>query len=341
MIRTDKLRKRYGRLEAVEGLELCVPEASIFGFIGPNGAGKTTTLRMLATLLRPSGGSFTIDGIDPRDDLAAVRSKIGYLSDLFGVYEELTVRQYLEYFAAAYLLEDVSTACERAISLVRLEEKRHARIAGLSRGMKQRVGIARALIHEPKVLLLDEPAGGLDPLARIELRDVLKDLRAGGTTVVVSSHILSELSDFCDTVGLIEQGRLIAAGAIEDILARTRSQWRLVLEVLGSAVRAKEILSAHPKVVNPKIVAESNGSTTSNAGQGDAPAKQETETDQISGNGDKIPVERLMTGFTGSRNELPELHSELVKEGVPLVAFYPEAEDLEDLFLRLSSGKTS
>jgi ABC-2 type transport system ATP-binding protein len=338
MISSSKLSRRYGRLEAVKSVDLHVPRASIYGFIGPNGAGKTTTLRMLATLLRPTNGSFTIDDLDPRNDLAKVRARIGWLSDTFGLYEDLTVREYLEYFAAAYLLDHPEEAAEQVVAQVHLEYKLNARIAGLSRGMKQRVGVARALIHQPKVLLLDEPAGGLDPIARIELRDLLKELRTAGTTIIVSSHILSELSDFCDQVGIIERGRLIASGSIEAILARTRTQWRLVLEVIGSAQKAKDILAAHPKIIDVRIETPADAPATKKpeAQPAQPPAVAATSAPPT----DVTRIEKLTAGFTGEKHLLPELHAELVKSGIPVVGFYTEAEDLEDLFLRLSTGET-
>jgi ABC-2 type transport system ATP-binding protein len=306
VIRTHGLTRRYGRLTAVRDLNLEVPAGAIFGFIGPNGAGKTTTLRMLATLLTPTAGTFTIDGLDPERDLAGVRRRIGYLADLFGLYNDLKVWEYLDYFCRAYEVADPRQRTEEMLHLVQLTHKKDAMVGALSRGMKQRLGLARALVAEPKVLLLDEPASGLDPMARIALRDLLRQLRDQGATIVVSSHILTELSDFCDSVGLMEKGRLIVSGPIQEILARTRTHLRLVLEVLGPPERAAEVLRGLPAVVDLKI-----------AGQ------------------------TVELGFTGAREELPPLHKKLVEAGVPVVAFFPRPENLEDLFLRLSTGATN
>ncbi|MGD0091035.1 MAG: ABC transporter ATP-binding protein [Planctomycetota bacterium] len=306
MIFTQDLTRKYGRLTAVRHVSLHVPRNTIFGFIGPNGAGKTTTLRMLATLLRPTDGRIAIDGIDVVANPLAARRRIGYLSDDFGLYDDLKVWEYLDYFCGAYGLDAGPEDLESLLYLVQLNHKREDLVGQLSRGMRQRLGIARMLVYQPKVVLLDEPANGLDPMARIALRDLLKTLRDKGATVVVSSHILTELSDMCDTVGIMELGRLIAAGSIETILAQTRKQWRLVLEVLGPQEQAVEVLQSVPQVVN---IARQN--------------------------------DKLEMGFTGKREDLPALHKKLVEAGVPVVAFFPKAENLEDLFMRLSTGATN
>ena len=306
MIRTQGLTRRYGHLTAVQTLNLHVPPGTIFGFIGPNGAGKTTTLRMLATLLRPTAGSFTLDGLDPQRDPAAVRRRIGYLGDIFGLYNDLFVWEYLDYFCRAYGVEDAAQKTEEVLHLVQLSEKAGEMVGSLSRGMKQRLGIARTLVYEPKVLLLDEPASGLDPGARIALRDLLKQVRDRGATVIISSHILTELSDFCDTVGLMEKGRMVVSGSIQEILERTRTQLRLILEVLGPVARAVEALQGLPEIVQTKV------------------------------EGQKIEM-----GYTGARADLPGVHRRLVEAGVPVVAFFPRAENLEDLFMRLSTGATN
>jgi len=235
-----------------------------------------------------------------------VRRRIGYLSDNFGLYDELKVWEYLDYFCGAYAVESTPEKLDGILDLVQLTHKREELVGRLSRGMRQRLGIARMLVYEPKVVLLDEPANGLDPIARIALRDLLKTLRDRGTTVIVSSHILTELSDMCDTVGIMELGRLIVAGSIEKILDQTRTQLRLILEILGPPEKAVEVLQSVPQVVN---VTKENG--------------------------------RLEMGFTGSREDLPTLHKKLVEAGVPVVAFFPKAENLEDLFMRLSTGATN
>jgi ABC-2 type transport system ATP-binding protein len=291
---------------AVRNVDLDVPEKSIFGFIGPNGAGKTTTMRMISTLLRPTCGEIEIDGLDAVVDPVRARARIGYLSDTFGLYDELRVWEYLDYFCGAYNVDSPTDKIDEVLDLVQLTHKRDELVGKLSRGMRQRVGIARTLVYQPKVILLDEPANGLDPMARIALRDLLKSLRDRGTTIVVSSHILTELSDFCDTVGIMELGRMVVSGSIEKILAQTRKHLRLVLEVLGPPEKAREVLSGETSIFD--VVIDS--------------AKFEM-------------------GFSGQRGDLPALHKKLVEAGVPVVAFYPRTENLEDLFMRLSTGATN
>ena len=306
MIKTRGLTRRYGSMLAVRNVDLDVPAKTIFGFIGPNGAGKTTTLRMLATLLRPTSGQIEIDGDDAIIDPVKVRHRIGYLSDTFGLYDDLKVWEYLDYFCGAYSIENASEKVAEVLELVQLSNKRDEFVGKLSRGMRQRVGIARTLVYEPKVILLDEPANGLDPIARIALRDLLRTLRDRGTTVIVSSHILTELSDFCDTVGIMELGRMVVSGSIEKILAQTRKHLHLVMEVLGPPEKAREVLSGEAKVFDVVI------------------------------DGSKLDM-----GFSGEREDIPALHKKLVEAGVPLISFYPKVENLEDLFMRLSTGATN
>ena len=306
MIQTRNLTRKYGKLTAVDNVDLHVPRNTIFGFIGPNGAGKTTTLRMLATLIRPTSGEIVIDGINVADDPIAARRRIGYLSDTFGLYDDLKVWEYIDYFCGAYNIESSTETIDSILDLVQLTHKREEFAGKLSRGMRQRLGIARMLVYAPKMILLDEPANGLDPIARIALRDLLKTLRDRGTTILVSSHILTELSDFCDTVGIMELGRMVASGSIDTILAKTRTHFRLILEILGPIEKAVEVLQGEPNVVDVR-----------KEGAG------------------------LEMGFTGKREDLPGLHRKLVEGGVPVIAFFPKAENLEDLFLRLSTGATN
>jgi len=315
MIHTQELTRKFRKLTAVSSVNLHVPRGTIFGFIGPNGAGKTTTLRMLATLLRPTAGTITIDGHDAASDPEAIRRKLGYLSDSFGLYEDLKVWEYLDYFCGAYGVQKADAKVDEVLEVVQLAHKKDELVGRLSRGMRQRVGIARMLVYEPKLILLDEPANGLDPLARISLRELLKKLRTQGVTILVSSHILTELSDFCDTVGIMELGRLIAAGSIEEILAQTRTHLRLILEVLGPAEKAKEVLQGEARVKDLEII--------------------------VAGAAAESGTARLEMGFLGEKEDLPALHKRLVEANVPVVAFYPKTENLEDLFMRLSTGATN
>ena len=218
MIQLINLRKEFDDLVAVDDLNLTIPEGEIYGLIGPNGAGKTTTIRMTCGLLTPTLGRALVNGIDVAQDPEHAQQYIGYLSDFFAVYEDLKVWEYLDYFAHAYKMPeaDIPARITEVITQVGLEVKRDALIHGLSRGMKQRLGIARAIIHRPKVLLLDEPASGLDPKARLELRQLLRFLRDQGATILISSHILTELEGFCTSIGIMEKGRMVRSGRIDD-----------------------------------------------------------------------------------------------------------------------------
>jgi ABC-2 type transport system ATP-binding protein len=218
-IRIRGLTKRYGDLFAVRDLDLDVPRGSVFGLIGPNGAGKTTTFSILASLLVPTAGAAWVLGFDPARQPREVRRRLGYMPDVLGVYDGLRVGEYLEFFAASYQVPRTrwTATVDALLELVDLGTKRDAMVNSLSRGMKQRLSLARALVHDPEVLVLDEPASGLDPRARIELRNLLRELREMGKTIVVSSHILTELSEMCTEIGIMEKGRLLAAGSPSSI----------------------------------------------------------------------------------------------------------------------------
>jgi len=222
IVRTDQLSKRYGDLLAVNNVSLAIPRGSIYGLIGPNGAGKTTLMTMVASLLLPSSGQVRVDGADPVTETGTVRARTGYMPDGLGVYDGLDVGGYLEFFAAAYKIPRPQwpALIDGLLELVDLEVKRDSAVDALSRGMKQRLSLARALVHDPDLLILDEPASGLDPRARVELRELLEHLRSMGKTVIVSSHILTELQEICTHVGIMEAGRLLAEGSTEDIAER-------------------------------------------------------------------------------------------------------------------------
>jgi ABC-2 type transport system ATP-binding protein len=219
-VRTDALTKRYGSLVAVASLELVVPAGSVFGLIGPNGAGKSTTLAMLASLLRPTAGSMEVLGIDPTEEPGALRGRLGYMPDVLGVYDNLRVDEYLLFFAAAYRLPRATwpAVVDGLLDLVDLGGKRESMVNSLSRGMKQRLSLARALVHDPELLILDEPASGLDPRARVDLRSLLMELQAMGKTIIISSHILPELQEMCSDVAIMESGHLLASGPPDHIL---------------------------------------------------------------------------------------------------------------------------
>jgi ABC-2 type transport system ATP-binding protein len=250
MIETIDLTKKYGDFCALDALDLKLGEGDLFGFIGPNGAGKTTTIRILSTLLAPTWGEAYVCGHSIYTHPREIRRAIGYMPDIFGVYDDMLVIEYLEFFAAAYRIDAPARrpVAERCLELVDLTAKRNELVTSLSRGMTQRLGLARVLLHDPQVLLLDEPASGLDPRARIEMRNLLKRLQGLGKTILVSSHILPELADICNRVGIIEYGRLLACGDVQDLLAQVRGRPTLRIRVAGSPEAAAKTLEGCPEV---------------------------------------------------------------------------------------------
>ncbi len=250
VIKTVNLTKRYGTLVALSNLNLEINEGDCFGFIGPNGAGKTTTIKILATLLQPTWGEARVCDYVVGYQSRSIRPLIGYVPDYFGAYEDMVVQEYLEFFAAAYNINGSqrNKIVNDVLELTDLGYKRDALVDGLCRGMKQRLSIARVLVHDPKVLLLDEPAGNLDPRARIEMRELLKELRRMGKTIVISSHILPELADLCNTVGIIEQGELLYSGPVADIVKRARAGTVIVVGVVRAPEQAAALLAQHPDV---------------------------------------------------------------------------------------------
>ena len=266
MIRVENLTKLYGRRPALDNVSFEVPAREIFGFVGPNGAGKTTTLRILAALMAPTDGRAFIDGADVTREREKVHNRIGYMPDFFGVYDQLTVAEYLDFYAACYrqpkrrrqkIIDDL-------LVLVGMSERKSQLVDTLSRGLKQRVCLARALVHDPAVLLLDEPASGLDPRARVEVREILKELQAMGKTIVISSHILPELTELCTMIGIIDRGKIRATGPVHEVIARLTSGRRLKIAVLEHKDAAIELLTPMPSIrnvssVNGTIEAEYEG----------------------------------------------------------------------------------
>jgi len=304
MIHLEKLRKEFDELVAVNDLQVAIPEGEIYGLIGPNGAGKTTTIRMACGLLQPTDGRVFISGVDVHEEPERAQQFIGYLSDFFSVYEDLKVWEYLDYFAHAYKMPEpeIPARIEQAVQEVGLEVKRDELIKGLSRGMKQRLGIARAVIHRPKVLLLDEPASGLDPKARLDLRNLLLSLRDQGATILISSHILTELEGFCTSIGLMEKGRMIRSGKIEEITA-AESRHRVVrISWLGEAAEAVESRLKTDARISGLMVKDLQG----------------------------------VFKFDGPEEELAGLLQELVNGGLRLVSFGEVKQTVEDLYLKLS-----
>lgn len=255
MIHTEGLTKHYGSIAALTDLDLHIDEGEIFGFIGPNGAGKTTTMRILATLLEPTRGRASVDGLDVRRQGLEVRRRVGYMPDFMGVYDDLKVVEYLEFFAAAFSIPRSKRqgVIDGVLELTDLGHRRAAQVDSLSRGMQQRLQLARVLIHDPKVLILDEPASGLDPRARIEIRELLRELRDMGKTMMISSHILSELEEMCDRVGIIEQGKLVFSGTQEEIWHKMGVRGKMTVRVAGGEAgqsRAADLLGSLPQVAS-------------------------------------------------------------------------------------------
>jgi ABC-2 type transport system ATP-binding protein len=307
-IETRSLTRRFGKVIAVDDLNLNVPAGSLFGLIGPNGAGKTTTLRMLAGLLEPTAGEIVINGRVANHDWRQLRRQIGYMPDFFGVYEDMLVWEYLDFFARCY---DLPAARRRQVTdelleLVDLAGKRDTYVQTLSRGMQQRLCLAHVLVHDPQVLLLDEPASGLDPRARVEMRELLRELGAMGKTIVVSSHILMELAELCDSVGIIEKGRLVASGRLDEIAREAKQGRRLRLKVISARDEAERVLRDQPGVGQ---VYEGNGF--------------------------------LEVEFLGDDEATAALLEALVARGVRVISFSEMTSDLEDVFLRLTKGEVA
>jgi ABC-2 type transport system ATP-binding protein len=255
IIQTINLTKRYGKLVALSNLHLNIEEGECFGYIGPNGAGKTTTIRILSTLLQPTWGEARVCGHVVGYESRKIRPLIGYVPDFFGAYEDMVVQEYLEFFAAAYDITGKKRAqiVGDVLELTDLTYKRDGLVDALSRGMKQRLSIARVLLHDPKLLLLDEPASGLDPRARIEIRELLKELHRMGKTIVISSHILPELADLCTTIGILEQGELIFQGSVREAVRRATGGTIVQVLTPDDQERARQVLSALPNVVDVQL----------------------------------------------------------------------------------------
>jgi ABC-2 type transport system ATP-binding protein len=317
IVETHNLTRRYGETLALDHLNLQIPEGAIFGFIGPNGAGKTTTMRILTTLLEPSGGEAHVAGISVRGDPRGVRKVVGFMPDYFGVYENMKAWEYLDFFGRAYGVEASrrTALIEELLALVDLSHKRDEYVMGLSRGMSQRLSLARTMIHDPQLLILDEPASGLDPRARIELRELLKELRALGKTIMISSHILTELAEMCTHIAIIEQGRLLTSGDVQSILRSLQPHRTLEIRIYTGASVAEELLRPHPEVTNMRVSA----------------------SDQEEPAADDVP-RTLLLDYTGDERGMGDLLTLLIGRGVVVTRFAEQHGDLEDIFMRVTKG---
>jgi ABC-2 type transport system ATP-binding protein len=308
IVRTEGLVKRYATTVAVAGVDLSVEQGEIFGLVGPNGAGKSTTLKILATLLQPSAGTAEIAGWSVTRNPDQVRRVLGFMPDVFGVYDDMKVWEYLDFFGRCYGL---SAATRRRtigdlLELVDLADKRDDYVQTLSRGMEQRLCLAHALVHDPQVLLLDEPASGLDPRARVELRELLRELRVLGKTILISSHILPELEELCTSVAIVDRGQVLAQGKVSDIERRLRFgavlRIRLLLE--GEALEgARDRLALDPDVATAEILEDGT----------------------------------IEVGFRGDDESSARLLAHIVRDGLPVVTFARAASDLEELFLQVTA----
>lgn len=305
MIRTVGLTKKYDEAYAIQDINLDLQAGDRYGFIGPNGAGKTTTMKILSTLLQPSSGEAYVCDHSVLNKPAEIRRLVGYMPDFFGVYDDMKVIEYLEFFAAAYRISgsERRRVCNEKLELVDLDFKRDAYASTLSRGQTQRLGLARVLLHEPQVLLLDEPLSGLDPRARIEMRAVLRRLGQQGKTIMISSHILPELADMCNKVGIIDRGVMGFSGTVEEAIQRVRPRMVLQIEVAGDLPTAANLLRKHPLVAE---VTEQPG--------------------------------RLVVTLNEGVKEYAELSSLLVSAGYPIKLFREEEVNLESAFMLLTKG---
>ncbi len=330
MIEVRSLTKVFLGFTAIKDFSFDVSPGAVFGFIGPNGAGKTTTIRILATLLEPSGGSVKVDGIDVVDYPEKVRRIIGYMPDDFGVYEGITVLEYLDFFSAAYGLTRRQRARTVAdvMALTDLTQHEKKLVASLSKGMRQRLCLAKTLVHDPKVLILDEPANGLDPRARIELRVLLKELAAMGKTIVISSHILTELSDVCTEVGIIERGELLAAGKVADVEARVREHEHAAPSGNGTSPGKNGTEERGTRCAMKFASLEGTEKAMALlAARPDVAALQRRDERAIG------------LRFLGPSTELHRLLGALAKEEVPITGLAEEEKDLEAIFMAVTKGK--
>ena len=312
IIRTQDLSKNFGDFEALRGISLSVPTGSIYGFVGPNGAGKTTTMRILTTLTRPTAGLAWVAGHSVLEDRRAVRRAIGYMPDEFGVYEDLRVWEYLDFFAACYDIPENERKVLVAdlLELVDLRHRREELVDKLSRGMKQRLSLARTLAHDPLVLILDEPASGLDPRARVEIRELLGELANMGKTIFFSSHILADVEDICSHIGIVEAGELIMQGSIDELKLQLMAHREITVTVMDHDVAESvvNLVGEMSNVVTAEIIAPKNGRA------------------------------RVRVDFAGNDEELASMGRVLYDGDIGILGFTEEEKDLEHMFMRVTRG---
>ncbi len=310
IIETRGLVKRYGQRLAVNNLSLQVPRGSIYGFVGPNGAGKTSTMRILTTLMLPTSGQAFVAGYEVTKNARAVRRLIGYMPDFFGVYDDMKVWEYLDFFAACYDIPDAERPAmiNDLLDLVDLAPRRDDMVDKLSRGMKQRLCLARTLVHDPQVLILDEPASGLDPRARIEIRELMVELARMGKTIFFSSHILADVAEICTHIGIIEAGQMVVQGSMQDIQRHLTPHREVVVTLLGRADEAKLVLAAIPGVFDIADMADEQGR------------------------------KRVRVSFNGDDHVMSEMTQALGAKGIPMMNFSELTHDPEAVFMKVTKG---
>lgn len=303
MLEIKNLVKRYNKFVAVNNLNLSIEDKSLFGFIGPNGAGKTTTMKIIVGLLKATSGSVIINDIDVLANPNKLKEKVGYVPDFFGVYDNLKVDEYMDFYAGTYYIpyKDRKQIIDNLLDIVNLTDKKDSYVDLLSRGMKQRLCLARSLIHNPEILVLDEPASGLDPRARVDIKEVLKQLREMGKTIMISSHILSELSEMCTSIGIIDKGQIIVSGTVNDIMKKLTCQKIVSIKLLDKIDNLMTLLLENPQV--------------SNISQG-------TDTIEFSFDGEDIDTSRLL--------------SEIVRNDIPVISFKEKEGNLEEIFMQVT-----
>ncbi len=342
IVETRGLTKRYGTTLALDHLDLVVPEGAVYGFIGPNGAGKTTTMRILTGLLRASSGEAFIDGHEVVREPNVVRSLVGWMPDSFGVYDSMKAWEYLDFFAASYGLPAArrTQLIGELLDLVDLGHKRDDYVMGLSRGMKQRLSLARTMAHDPRLLILDEPASGLDPRARIELRELLKELRSLGKTIVISSHILTELAEMCTHIGIIEAGRLLVNGEVHDVLRSLQPHKIVEVRVLDASGRAFEVLHSMSGLRSVRLAGEEDtlmpdtGVVTVEVETAAEPAAEEAKIADPDGGA------TFMVDYAGDDRGLSAIVRELALADIAVTHFAEQSSDLEDIFMQVTRGVT-
>ncbi|MGG1629040.1 ATP-binding cassette domain-containing protein [Rossellomorea sp. NRS-1567] len=309
MIEIQNLSKRYGSFLALDDLNLSIEKGTVFGFVGQNGAGKSTTFSILATLLAPTAGTATVNGFNISKDPKLVRRQIGYMPDFFGVYDQLKAYEYLDFYGASYKIpaEQRKKLIPQLLELVNLSHKKDSYVDLLSRGMKQRLCLARCLIHDPEVLILDEPASGLDPRARIEMREILKELKKMGKTILISSHILPELAEMCDEIGVIDNGKLVAHGSVQDIHFQLQADKLIVVRVRGMVESAVAFFEDDPFVSKVEV-------------------DEENRTFQFL--------------YKGEETEQIGLLKKAVLNDIQIVSFKETETNLEDVFMEITKGVT-